>query len=286
MRQLIVNADDLGADPARNEGIAEGLERGVITSVSILVNGPAFADIPRLYAAFRQKHISWGLHLNLSEGKPMSPSLSVLTGPDGLFLGKQAVQQILGDTGNRRLDREIRLEIQAQTEVLRHAGIPIRHLDGHQHIHIFPAVIRAALDAAERNGIPWMRLPEEPPPRRFTAKERPLWEEADRFNALAQNARRDLSTSPVRTAQHFRGLYLKNRLTERRLSKTLATLPDGLTELMVHPGRFSPIPFPGPFAAFATEQRERELDILMSPAFRYTLTKNKIGLTPFPEISR
>jgi D-alanine-D-alanine ligase-like ATP-grasp enzyme len=40
MRRLIVNADDLGADEARNEGIFEAIRAGVVTSASILPNGP------------------------------------------------------------------------------------------------------------------------------------------------------------------------------------------------------------------------------------------------------
>ena len=41
MRRLIINADDLGADEARNEGIFEAIEAGVVTSASLLPNGPA-----------------------------------------------------------------------------------------------------------------------------------------------------------------------------------------------------------------------------------------------------
>jgi predicted glycoside hydrolase/deacetylase ChbG (UPF0249 family) len=35
MKRLIVNADDVGADKARNEGIFAAIEAGIITSVSI-----------------------------------------------------------------------------------------------------------------------------------------------------------------------------------------------------------------------------------------------------------
>ena len=285
MKQLIVNADDFGADPARNNGIVEGLEAGVITSVSILANGPATADIRRLFASLSRKRISWGIHLNLSEGRPISSPLSLLTGPDGLFRGKAAAQRILAKIGNNDLDKEIRQEIRAQIDVLHQAGIPISHLDGHQHIHVFPAVIRAALEAAELNSVPWMRLPEEPAPRRIRDKDRPLCEEAARFSALAQNARFDLSACPVQIPHHFRGLYLKDRMTVRRLIKILEDLPEGLTELMIHPGRIPELPCHGPFAAFSTAWRSKELNALLNPLFRHALAENEIDLIPFPEKS-
>ena len=47
MKRLIVNADDLGADEARNRGIFEAIDAGVVTSVSLLANGPSFEDAAR-----------------------------------------------------------------------------------------------------------------------------------------------------------------------------------------------------------------------------------------------
>jgi predicted glycoside hydrolase/deacetylase ChbG (UPF0249 family) len=67
MKQLIINADDFGADPARNRGIIEGLEAGVVTSVSILANGPALVHLRRCVPALIRRRISCGLHLNLSK---------------------------------------------------------------------------------------------------------------------------------------------------------------------------------------------------------------------------
>jgi hypothetical protein len=88
MRQLIVNADDLGADEARNAGIFEAIRGGSVTSVSILANGPALEDALQEIRSLREKKISWGIHLNLSEGTPRLAGLRRLTGPEGCFLGK------------------------------------------------------------------------------------------------------------------------------------------------------------------------------------------------------
>src|SRR5262252_5456180 len=44
MRNLIVNADDLGWTAGVNRGIAEAHRHGIVTSTSLLANGAAFAD--------------------------------------------------------------------------------------------------------------------------------------------------------------------------------------------------------------------------------------------------
>ncbi len=88
MRNLIINADDLGADEARNAGIFEAIQAGTVTSASILPNGPGLQDaLNRIhFGSFR--NVSWGVHLNLSEGKPVSTEISLLLGPNGAFWGK------------------------------------------------------------------------------------------------------------------------------------------------------------------------------------------------------
>ena len=123
MKQLIVNADDLGADEARNRGIFEAIEAGAVTSVSLLANGPAFDDALRRIRSMGSTKVSFGLHLNLSEGKPLVSDLRILVGPDGCFLGKAATHRLLMQDGNTALRKEVSRELSAQIEVLRNAGI-------------------------------------------------------------------------------------------------------------------------------------------------------------------
>jgi len=282
MKWLIVNADDLGADESRNGGIFEAIEAGVITSVSVLVNGPAFPDAIRRIHFSSRKEVSLGIHINLSEGRPLTEHLKHLAGKDGNFLGKTRTHQILRKPVNAALKDEIYREAAAQTETLLKAGFPITHLDGHQHIHIFPAVIETAIRIAEAFGIPWMRIPVEFP--QTIVDGRHAETEAGMFATLAGAARRYIAASKVKTPDHFRGLYLKGRLTPNLLKETLAHLPDGLTELMAHPGRAPAGMREGPFSQFSTRDRETELLALMGAEFRNALREYDISLTPFPEV--
>lgn len=283
MKRLIVHADDMGADDARNAGIIEAIEAGSVTAVSILVNGPAFQDCLQKIASMNGKQLSFGVHLNLTEGRPLSLGLKIITGADGFFCGKQEGHRRLMNRGDEALENDILREFAAQIRVLHDAGIRIDHLDGHQHVQIFPAAIDAAIRTAKEFGIPWIRLPQEPlPTRSMDRNNRMLNDEAARFCRLAAAVRTKLHDASMKTTDHFRGLYLKGRLSLARLGRTLQTLPPGLTELMVHPGRASVGP-EGPFSAFSNRGREKELTVLTSGSFHRMLEKYHVRLTPFPE---
>jgi len=145
-------------------------------------------------------------------------------------------------------------------------------------------VIDAAIRVVREYGIPWIRLPEEPPP--SSAIERnnhALNEGAVMFCRFAAAARAQIHGSALKTTDYFRGLYLKGRMSAARLEGTLQTLPPGLTELMVHPGRAPAGQAEGPFSSFSRREREEELEILTDRDFSLMLAKYHIRLTPFPE---
>jgi len=287
MRQLIVNADDLGADEARNAGIFEAIREGSVTSVSILANGPALEDGLRGITFLGNKKISFGIHLNLSEGIPLVSGLRQLTGPEGCFLGKARTHELLSEPRDRDLEGEIQQELDAQVRVLEKAGIPISHLDGHQHVHLFPAAVRAAVNLARGHRIPWIRLPQEPDPDPENARIGfPLLQEGRNFSGMAKATRVHLNETGIRTTDHFRGLYLKGRFSLSALIDSLENLPEGLTELMVHPGRVPPTPTSNPFSQFSTLDREKELEFLLGIKFRMALAERGIDLVPFPELER
>jgi predicted glycoside hydrolase/deacetylase ChbG (UPF0249 family) len=284
VKRLIVNADDLGADGARNAGIFEAIREGAVTSASLLANGPALREALPQIRSLEKKKISWGIHLNLSEGNPLSPDLGVLAAKGGCFRGKARAHAILMGRGNAELEEEVKRELEAQIRALEETGIRISHLDGHQHVHVFPAVARAAVEAAREHRIPWFRIPEEAHagPAAESVPES-LLAEAKNFSQLAREARTGTRDSGVRTPDHFRGLYLKGRMSRGLLGKYLQELPPGLTELMVHPGRIPASSLSTPFSGFSTADREKELETLLAEEFRTALAGNGIELTPFPE---
>src|SRR6266404_9049580 len=87
MRNLIVNADDLGWTHGVNRGIAEAHRNGIVTSASLIANGCAFEA--GVQTASESPRLGVGVHLNLSDGKPVAPAEKVksLLDENGDFSG-------------------------------------------------------------------------------------------------------------------------------------------------------------------------------------------------------
>jgi predicted glycoside hydrolase/deacetylase ChbG (UPF0249 family) len=284
VKRLIINADDLGADVARNEGIFEAIRAGVVTSATILPNGPALDHALEGIRSGGFEEVSFGVHLNLTEGRPLAEGLPCLTGPDGNFLGKASAHRLLMKTGEVPLQTELAREIALQIERLLDAGIAITHIDGHQHVHVFPSALRTVAETARSHGIRRMRIPDETIPSGDGTVPADLLEEVHRFGSLGREARRFLAGTGIVSSDHFRGLALKGRLDTEGLLKLLETLPGGITELMVHPGR---VPAETPFSAFSpfsSPDRERELESILDPRFRLALDRAGVVLVSFREI--
>ncbi len=284
MKQLVVNADDLGAGEDRNAGIFDAIEAGTVTGVSILSNGFALNDALKRIRALNSVSVSFGIHLNLSEGRPVETGLRCIPGPNGLFRGKSETQNLLSRRGDLELEREIRREFAAQIKRILDAGVALDHLDGHQHVHVFPAATIIAVEVAALYGIQWARIPEEFVPE-CTKETLPLQvvQEAALFSRNAAFARTQYSAAGIRSADHFRGLYFKGELPSGDWTGFLESIPEGITELMVHPGRFSGAAA-GPFAGFSDMKRAKELAALTDGRFRAALENTGVRLTRFPDI--
>jgi chitin disaccharide deacetylase len=284
MKRLIINADDLGADEGRNEGIFEAIRAGVVTSASILPNGPALDHALEQIRSNGLERVSFGVHLNLTEGRPLAEGLARLTGPDGNFLGKAAAHRLLMTKGDAALQSAIASEAALQIDRLLDASIGITHVDGHQHVHVFPAVLRTFAEIAKSRGIRRMRIPDETVASCDETVPADLLEQARCFSALGKAARARLDGSGILAPDHFRGLLLKGRLSVETLVAAIEHLPDGLTELMVHPGRVASASATGPFAGFSTMDREREIEALLDPSVRRALKRSGVLLTSYREV--
>ncbi len=283
MKKLIVNADDLGADEGRNAGILEAVRAGAAKSVSLLANGPASAQAMADIRAGKYTGVSIGIHLNLSEGKPVCPDLRFLAGSGNSFLGKCGAQTLLRREDGAELEEEVLREVEAQIGLLLSEKIPIAHLDGHQHLHVFPAVRRSAIAAARKYGIPWVRIPHEtPPPSEEEEVPEELKKEAALFSSFGAEAASRWAAAGIRKTDRFLGLYLKGRLNTPLLEKYIERMPKGVTELMVHPGKAFP-GAAGPFSGFSTKDREQELEALLSPSFQRAILRFGVRLVSFAE---
>ncbi len=143
-KSLALCADDYGLAPATDRGILTLAQAGRLTEVSCLVNGPRWPQAARELAALavvRQGRVRTGLHVNLTEGRPLSPELA------GLWPQFPNLETLIVDAHLRRLpEAALRAELQTQFDAYTQGrGKPPSHVDGHQHVHHLPQVRQALL---------------------------------------------------------------------------------------------------------------------------------------------
>ena len=244
VKNLIVNADDLGWTAGVNRGIAEAHGNGIVTSTSLLANGKAFTSGVEL--ALGREDLGVGVHLNLSDGAPLAPKelVSTLLNEQGEFAG--GPETILMKLARRSivLD-EVEQEWDAQITRVREFGITPTHLDGHKHVHMLPGLFEIALRLAKRHEIGAIRVSHEASSLRSAlaagenqhgGKVLKQGVQARGLKLLARDARDQAEHAGIATADYFCGIAQTGELTREGLAQLLRGLPEGTTELMCHPG--------------------------------------------------
>jgi predicted glycoside hydrolase/deacetylase ChbG (UPF0249 family) len=72
---IIVNAEDLGLSVDVNEAIFDLMDRGNVTSCSLLANAPSTEEAT--VKSRRYKDQSFGVHLNITEFRPLTKSAAL-----------------------------------------------------------------------------------------------------------------------------------------------------------------------------------------------------------------
>jgi chitin disaccharide deacetylase len=285
-RNLIVNADDLGWTAGVNRGIVEAHRNGIVTSASLLANGEAFAEAAEL--ARGTQGLGVGVHLNLSDGSPVSAPETVpsLLNDSGRFEG--GPDGLLMKIATRRISmREVETEWQAQIAKVRDAGVAPTHLDGHKHVHMLPGLFEIALRLAKRHGIGAVRVSHEASNLRAalsTGERRASvvlkqGVQARGLKLLARDARVQADRAGVSTTDHFCGIAQTGELTKEGLARLLQSLPEGTTELMCHPGYADEA-----LRKTATRlqgSREKEVEILTDTKIRNLVASQGIRLIDY-----
>jgi chitin disaccharide deacetylase len=124
---VIVNADDLGLSTEIDLGLLEAHDRGVVTSASLLADGP-HVDAA-VQEARRRPALGLGVHVAFdSRGK--------------WLIDVQDLDMVQHEV-ERQLEAFVRL-----------TGRPPDHIDSHHHVHQRFNVARVFLDAGRRYGVP------------------------------------------------------------------------------------------------------------------------------------
>jgi hopanoid biosynthesis associated protein HpnK len=234
MRDLVVTADDFGADIAVNDAVELAHRQGILTAASLMVGAPAAADAVRRAKALPRLGV--GLHLVLVEGRPvLAPDkVPLLVDSRGRFRENMAAA---GATlfFHPAARRQLAAEINAQYEAFAATGLKLDHVNAHKHFHLHPTIGGLILRIGARYGLKAARLPYEPrsviaalephaPP-----KAQPV------VDAVVALARRRFARAGVRSPDQVFGLAWSGAMTAARLKGLIGALPPGLSEIYLHP---------------------------------------------------
>jgi len=235
MKQLIVNGDDFGRSPGINQGILDSHLNGILTSTTVMIN---FDDAPvGLERALTEApDLGIGLHLNLTEGIPVS-SVPTLVDERGQFFP-------VGEWLTRfdRIDADdLRREICAQFErFVSLTGHVPDHLDAHHHItYLHPVALDVMLTIAEEHHLPLrngnLTLPPDEAMSIFKGMFPTVPEQVGSMVYDALQSVLAQHPAPFWPARFETGFF-DVRATLGDLLVILTTLPeDSITEIMCHP---------------------------------------------------
>jgi predicted glycoside hydrolase/deacetylase ChbG (UPF0249 family) len=148
---------------------------------------------------------------------------------------------------------EIRAEIEAQIHIFQVlARKPPTHLDSHHHAALHPAIAPVFADVARGMSLP--------------------------VRASSDEARRALRAAGVRTPDRFFDGFHAEGVSFETLERILEAVPDGVSELMCHPGRVDEELKGG--STYVVE-REWEIEVLCDPGIRQRVRALGIELVGF-----
>jgi len=155
--RLIITADDFGLDRSSSEAIVESLVRGWVTHASLLVNLGHVDDAAALARA-AQVNGRIGVHLNFSEGEPLTSGLRgcQIFCARGRFLPVEEFPRYKTLTAEQKA--LVASEMRAQIAAASTRGLAVSHLDSHNDVHIAPSIARIVAEIARELHIPRVRI--------------------------------------------------------------------------------------------------------------------------------
>lgn len=301
MIRLVFNADDFGVSESVNRSILETLSGGLLKSVSLMMtHGAAEAAVEA--ADQLETPPGFGLHFCLTSGTAVSPpsQIPLLAEPNGrLKHGFLGLVKLLASSRRDEAAKQMGIEFRAQSEAFerllsRTKRCTVDHLDSHQHIHVFPPLLRIFREEARRKELT-LRIPTEPiaglsrvgrPPFFFHAKGTAKKVILDHY--IQKEKTHESSNDPI-----YFGVIDSGRMRTETIQAIIDRIPRlvrktgrELYEINLHPWKVGngeePIPASASDAdkAFGTSaERELEYNALIKNAPQIRKRMSDLGIT-------
>ena len=266
---LIIHADDLAIAHSEDAASLEALDKGYVTSASIIVPGPWLTEV----ADYAKGHpdADLGLHLALtSEWKTFRwgsvesrDKVSSLLDPSG------ALWPLTENVAKNAKPQEVEREYRAQIERAAAAGIRPTHLDTHMGSALStPEIIAVYVRVAHEFHLPILvpRIPGDP------LKLLPLLSDKD---VMVDSV---VIANPSVPANKWKDFYLD----------AIKNMTPGLNEIIVHVGHddaeLQAVMVDHP--DYGSAWRQRDLDVVSSPEFKKALQDNHIVLVKWKDLQK
>jgi len=278
VKNLIITADDFGAAVEVNQAVELSHRDGILSAASLMVSGAAAYDAVARARTMPQLRV--GLHLVLVEGKPVLPAGNV---PD-----------LVDDCGNFRTDMaragaamffrpkvraQLAAEIEAQFAAFAATGLHLDHVNAHKHFHLHPTIAALIVKIGKAHGVKGARVPLEPQAILGRIEKRRRSGVVALTAPFAQALRRRFRRAGINTPDAVFGLAWSGAMTRARLAGLIDHLPEGLSEIYMHPATG---PYPGSAPGY---QYGAELAALTDPGLPGRLAAGGIktgGFADFP----
>ncbi len=280
---LIVNADDLCMNDETSNAIIDAYRNGIVTSTS------AFVTFAEPVSALKRIHsedpdLPIGIHLNITEGKPLLPAGEIpsLVDKNGNFFSPD---QIMSKLPDMKIE-DVRKELNAQVQLFISSGVPLDHINCHHHITAlytpFHSVMREIClqyNVPMRNPVPYSIYKKMNVNKgsggASAAKEMIVYGLLHPFKSFPMmkvmgpaafiEQEKINNEAGIKMPDWFIDSFFENASVSD-LNSIIMQLPNGVSEIMCHPGRAG------------------EVKVLSDPDVKTTLEKSQVRLVKFDTI--
>lgn len=223
--RLVLNADDFGRSAQVNHAVERAHRQGILDGASLMIAGDAADEAVQI--ARRNPSLLVGLHLVVTDGP------SVLGGK----LPNWPVRLGLRYAISRQARHWLAADMAAQFERFAATGLPLAHVDGHQHMHMHPAVFELLLPLAERFGARRIRIVNDDLRLALQCDRRGVVGKVISsfiFRALAHHCRRCVEGSRFEVLERTYGFFQSGNMNEAYVLRVLEQINSG-AEIYFHP---------------------------------------------------